>query len=275
MSQILRWAIGQCERPIRGVLHIGANYGQEAGSYAELNLKVVWIEGDPKVFQTLEGSLGSWAAQTAYLCLASDVDGNAVDFHIASNDGGSSSILQLDPVRCAKEWPGIEEVNSIRLQTCRLDTLFARHGCDLNGVNMIVADVQGYELPVLRGLGSLIDGFDAIISEVNYAALYIGATKPYELESFLGSQGFRRVWLGISDAQATGVWVRGRPGRGRPLALRPTEPRHGRHRERLAHRQAVAPLGPATGRRDGRIDDAGHVEFLRQPPQRVERAGAA
>jgi len=211
MSDILQWAMGQCGKPIRGILHIGANSGQEAGHYAELGLKAVWIEADPQLFQTLQENLGPWG-QTAYLCLASDVDGQSVDFHIASNDGGSSSILPLDVRWFAQEWPGIKEVKTVRLQTCRLDTLFARPGCDLSGVNMIVADVQGYELPVLRGLGSRISGFDAIIAEVNWAPTYIGTTKPYQLESFLVSQGFRRLWLGISDIQATGVWVRGSVG---------------------------------------------------------------
>ena len=131
-----------------------------------------------------------------------------MDFHIASNDGGSSSILPFDASKFAKAWPGIKEVKSVRLQTCRLDTLFARQGCDLKSVNLIVADVQGYELPVLRGLGSLINGFDAIISELNWASIYKGATKPYQLEAFLVSQGFRRLWLGLSDVQATGIWVR-------------------------------------------------------------------
>ena len=212
MSDILEWAIGQCARPVRGILHIGANTGQEAGHYAELGLKAVWIEADPQLFKTLQENLVPWGGQTAYLCLASDVDGQAVDFHIASNDGGSSSILPFDATKFAQEWPGIKEVKTIRLQTCRLDTLFARPGCHLNEVNLIVADVQGYELPVLRGLGSRISGFDAIISELNWSPPYKGATKPYQLESFLVSQGFRRLWLGISDIQATGIWVRGNAG---------------------------------------------------------------
>jgi FkbM family methyltransferase len=213
MSEILQWAMGQCGRPVRGVLHIGANTGQEAGYYATLGLKkVVWIEGDPHLFETLQETLVSFAGQMAYLCLASDVDGQLVDFHIASNDGGSSSILRLDASKFAKECPGIKEVKSVRLRTCRLDTLFARQGCDLSEVNLIVADVQGYELPVLRGLGSLIKGFDAIVSELNFAPIYQGATKPYDLESFLVSQGFRRLWLGISDVQATGIWIGGNVG---------------------------------------------------------------
>lgn len=212
MSKILQWAMRQCERPIHGVLHIGANSGQEAGWYSKLGLKVIWIEADPLLFDALQENIAALGEQSAHQCLASDIDGQEVDFHIASNDGGSSSILKIDAGRFAREWPTIKEVKSVRLHTCRLDTLFARQGCSLNGVNLIVADVQGYELPVLRGLGSLIKGFEAIISELNWAPMYEGATKPHELESFLVSQGFTRLWLGISSVQATGIWVRGSAG---------------------------------------------------------------
>jgi FkbM family methyltransferase len=212
MSEILEWAMAQCARPIRGVLHIGANVGQEASYYSKLGLKVVWIEADPHLFQVLKANIVHFNNQTAYLCLASDIDGREVDFHIASNDGGSSSILKFDENRFSKEWPTITEVKSVRIHTCRLDSLLKQQGCSMDDLNLVVADVQGYELPVLRGLGSLINRFEAIISELNWAPVYEDATKPYELESFLVDQGFRRIWLGISNVQATGIWVRGNAG---------------------------------------------------------------
>jgi len=211
--------MGRCERSIDGVLHIGANSGQEAGYYSKLGLKVIWIEADPDLFQTLESNIAAYCRQTAYLCLASDVDGQEVDFHIASNDGGSSSVLKIDAPLFSKEWPTISEVRSVRLQTCRLDNFLEQHRCNLNDVNLIVADVQGYELPVLRGLGSLINGFEAIISELNWAPMYRDVTKPHELESFLVRHGFRRLWLGVSWPQATGVWVRGKTSKLRHLYM--------------------------------------------------------
>jgi FkbM family methyltransferase len=207
MIDLMGWTIKTCGKPIRGVLHIGANSGQEARAYSEMGLKVVWVEADPRLYQALQSSLQPFAGQTALLCLASDVDGQEVDFHIASNDGGSSSVLPFDVGRFASEWPEITEAETIRLPTCRLDTLFAREHVDLRGVNLIVADVQGYELPVLRGLGDRLREFDVVMSEVNWQPIYRGATKPHELEAFLASRGFSRMWLGVSDLQSTGVWV--------------------------------------------------------------------
>src|SRR2546428_143455 len=113
MSEILQWAMRQCDTPIRGVLHIGANFGQEAGYYAKLGLKVIWVEADPLLFDRLQENIATFDEQSAHQCLASDIDGQEVDFHIASNDGGSSSILKCDASKFAKEWPGIKEVKAM------------------------------------------------------------------------------------------------------------------------------------------------------------------
>ena len=212
VGDLVRWTIARCKAPIRGVLHIGANTGQEAAGYAENGLNVIWIEADPGVFQSLQRHVSGFAGQAAYRCLASDRDGCEVDFHVASNAGGSSSILKPDPVLFPKEWPDIREVGSIRLATRRLDTLLMQRGSGVERVNLIVADVQGYELPVLRGLGSLIGEFEAVVAELNWARMYVGATKPHDLEAFLVERGFTRAWLGIGHPQATGVWIRRKAG---------------------------------------------------------------
>lgn len=219
MSDILQWMMKRGGKQIRGVLHIGANSGQEAAHYSMLGLKVIWIEADPHVCSALRANIALFPNQFAYQCLASDVDGQVVDFHVASNEGGSSSILKPDSKEFSKEWPTIKEVSSVRLTTCRLETLLKQQGCAFEDVNLIVADVQGYELPVLRGLGSLLASFEAVISELNWTPMYEGATKPYELEAFLASHGFVRLWLGLSHPQATGIWVRGRAGAARRLYM--------------------------------------------------------
>lgn len=208
MSDILQWTMKQVAHPITGVLHIGANSGQEARAYAQAGLKVVWIEGDPKLMPSLLREISPYPSQTALQCLAADVDDQEVDFNIASNDGGSSSVLKPNTDLFAEIWPGVEMVALVKLKTRRLDTLLSGAEATLSGVNLVLADVQGYELPVLRGLGQLLDRFEAVVAEVNWATMYRGATKPQELEAFLVSRGFRRAWLGLSDCQATGVWIR-------------------------------------------------------------------
>jgi FkbM family methyltransferase len=212
MSELLQWMMGQSKKPLKGVLHIGANTGQEAPCYAALGLKAIWVEADPQLYQTLTANVARFPGQTAYQCLASDIDGLDADFHIASNGGGSSSILKPDEYRFSKEWPGVKELGCVRLRTCRLDSLFTAQHCVLDNINALVADVQGHELSVFRGLGTLLNRFEAVLSEINWAPMYEDSTKPYELEDFLVGRGFKRAWLGVSWPQATGVWIRGGAG---------------------------------------------------------------
>jgi hypothetical protein len=42
-------------RKVRGVIHVGANEGQERDLYAAFGLNVIWIEPIPEVFQVLRG----------------------------------------------------------------------------------------------------------------------------------------------------------------------------------------------------------------------------
>lgn len=191
---------------LTGVLHIGANKGQEAGDYAAAGCKVIWIEGDPEVFDRLRPAIAGYSAQQAYCCLCSDVDGQPVKFHIASNDGGSSSVLPPNDGVFAVF--GVQMVATRELITSRLDTYFAKHGVSIDGFNLINIDVQGFELPVLRGVGKQIDRFDAVIAELNWAAAYQGATRPHALEFYLAGHGFRRSWLSVGYPQGVGIWVR-------------------------------------------------------------------
>jgi len=205
-GETLKWLREKHGIRMSGVLHIGANAGQEAAEYDAAGCNVIWIEGDPEVFDRLRPAIAGYPAQHAYCCLCSDVDGQTVKFHVASNDGGSSSVLPPNDGVFAVF--GVQMVASRELITSRLDTYFAKHGVSLGGFNLINIDVQGFELPVLRGLGNQIARFDSIIAELNWAAAYQGATLPHALESYLAGHGFRRVFLSVGYPQGGGIWVR-------------------------------------------------------------------
>ncbi len=52
-------------RKARGVIHVGANQGQERNLYAAYNLNVLWIEPIPEVFDQLTALIAPYAAQRA------------------------------------------------------------------------------------------------------------------------------------------------------------------------------------------------------------------
>ena len=44
-------------KKISGIVHIGANTGQEIHLYAKYGLSVIWIEPIPEIFETLSANL--------------------------------------------------------------------------------------------------------------------------------------------------------------------------------------------------------------------------
>src|SRR5437870_2033193 len=80
---------------VKGVIHVGASIGQERDLYARHDLSVVWIEPIPDVFARLEANLAHYPKQRAYRHLVADQDGRPYQFHIASNNGESSSIFSF------------------------------------------------------------------------------------------------------------------------------------------------------------------------------------
>src|SRR6266404_5674813 len=74
---------------VKGVVHIGANLGQERDIYAAHNLNVLWIEPIPEIFARLVERIATMPKQRAICSLVTDVADREYPFHIASNEGES------------------------------------------------------------------------------------------------------------------------------------------------------------------------------------------
>lgn len=170
----------------RGIVHVGANAGQEAPYYARLGVPVVWIEPLPDVFEALEARIADYPRQQAVRALVSDTDGAEVDFHVA---GESSSMFAFADHK--KLWPGVDASGVLRLTTSRLDTLMDRLALDPCEFDSLVVDTQGAELLVLKGAGARLFGFTRIVAEAADFEAYRGATNVEELTEFLAAAGFR------------------------------------------------------------------------------------
>ena len=83
-------------KKITGVIHVGANTGQEIALYAQYGLSVVWIEPIPEIFEKLQSNLIGFPRQIAIKGLVTDLDNVEYQFHLANNNGASSSILELN-----------------------------------------------------------------------------------------------------------------------------------------------------------------------------------
>jgi len=189
-------------RRSRGVIHIGANTGQERDLYARHGLPVVWIEPIPEVFQALEDNISNYSEQRAFQCLVTDKDGADYEFHIANNTGQSSSILDL---KMHKDiWPTIHYGETILLRSVTLTTLVEENAIDLSRYDALILDTQGSELLALKGADPVLHKFKFIKTEVADFEAYAGCCQLSELSQFLRKRGFREIARQVQVVHQTG-----------------------------------------------------------------------
>jgi FkbM family methyltransferase len=176
-------------RRVSGVIHVGANTGQERDNYAKFSLDVVWIEPIPSVFEQLRSNLAGFPKQRAYRYLITDQDEREYVLHVASNEGASSSILPLAKHR--EMWPEISYANDIMLPSTTLSSFVTKEGLDLAEFQALVLDTQGSELMILKGATTVLPRFRFIKVEVPDFEAYAGCCLSSELGEFMSTHGFR------------------------------------------------------------------------------------
>jgi FkbM family methyltransferase len=173
-----------------GILHLGANEGQEAAMYHKLGVRnVIWVECIPEVYKKLVAHLVWFPGQRARLACVSDTDGQSVKFNVANNGGQSSSLLEFGTH--TKEHPTVKFTETLQVTTSRVDTLLKSEL--MIGRWMLNADLQGAELLAMKGMGKLlVDRFDWAYLEVNERPLYQGCPLLPEVDAWMKDRGFDR-----------------------------------------------------------------------------------
>jgi FkbM family methyltransferase len=178
-------------RHATGVIHVGAHTGQERELYAQYGLRVLWIEPLPELFAQLAANIARFADQRAVQCLVTDRDGAEYPFHVASNAGGSSSILEL---ALHKEvWPEVTMTRTVTMRSKTLPTLLADERIDPKGYDALVLDTQGSELLVLRGAEPLLPQIRYVKTEAAEFEAYKNCCTLADLAAFLAYHGFREL----------------------------------------------------------------------------------
>ncbi len=177
---------------ITGVIHVGANTGQEIQLYAEHNLNVIWIEPIDDVFETLKSNLKNFPRQIAVRGLVTDINNKEYEFNIASNNGASSSILDFNLHKDI--WPEVTYEKTIKIFSKTLPTLLQDHNIDLSNYDMLVMDTQGSELLVLKGALPILSNFKFIKTEAPDFESYKGCCQLKDLESFFSVNGYQECF---------------------------------------------------------------------------------
>ena len=187
---------------IKGVLHIGAHFGQEVQEYKSRGIKSILFEPHPHTFSVLKEKWG----EDESVCLVNKALGRdsrtATMFCETANQGMSSSLLK--PKKHLQRYPHITFDSKVEVEQTTLDD-YMSSVVNRNDYNFINIDVQGYELEVLSGAKETLLNIDHIVSEVNWEELYEGCVQIGDLDRYLADFGFSRVALaptnsGWSDA---------------------------------------------------------------------------
>jgi len=192
---------------INGVLHLGANEGQERFLYNDLiDGEILWVEAIPFVFDKLKENIESFKKQTAIKACVSDVDGKVVVFNISDNEAQSSSMLEFGVHE--QIHPNVHFIDCITLTTIRLDTLFNLLERDISKINFLNLDLQGAELLALKGMGKLINQFDYVLTEINAVHTYKNCALVGEIDEFLNE--FTRVETGelVGGAWSDALYIK-------------------------------------------------------------------
>jgi FkbM family methyltransferase len=186
---------------IKGVLHIGAHYGQEYEDYVRNGVdNMIFFEPVKSNFEELARRLPTPTQTTSHIRILNVALGNETGtkemFTETTNLGMSCSLLE--PGTHLKTYPHIKFDGREIVKIDKLDNIpFAR-----DGYNMINIDVQGYELEVFRGAVGTLPSIDIIYTEVNFEDVYKKCCHVEDLDYFLGPWGFERV---LTDARY-GTW---------------------------------------------------------------------
>jgi len=172
-----------------GIIHIGANAGQERDLYAAFDLDVVWIEPIPDVFECLRRNISEFPKQRACKYLVADDDIKEYQLYIANNDGASSSILGL--AKHTEMYPNIAYKGAITVRGRTLRSILTAERVDMHRFDAMVLDTQGSELKVLQGAASLLSEFRFVKVEAPDFESYKECCQVDELSSFMSSHGFR------------------------------------------------------------------------------------
>jgi FkbM family methyltransferase len=172
---------------IKGVLHIGAHFGQEFSTYQNLGIEnVMFFEPLPNTFERLKENTRGKNVVLVNTALGNTIGDIEMNVETA-NEGQSSSILE--PHIHLQQYPHIRFNNRVNVKITKLDAFIE----EKEKYNFINIDVQGYELEVFKGGSEFLNHIDYVMTEVNRDEVYKNCAKIEELDNFLSSYGFVRV----------------------------------------------------------------------------------
>ncbi len=173
---------------VRNLAYIGANKGQDVDEFLSVfpDIKISLFEPQDELFSYLKKNFGTNSNISLFNFAIGSSSGKA-SMYIADNDGQSSSFLK--PKDHLTEHPEIKfDLHQKYFDIKTLDEL------NLDDIDLINIDTQGYELEVLKGSHkTLMYKAKYIILEINKKELYEGCPMIKEIDLHLKKYNFIRT----------------------------------------------------------------------------------
>ena len=171
----------------KGIIHIGAHQAEEMEVYKKYIHpdKTLWVEALPDKVDFCKKKYPDIKIVNA---VVSDKE-EEVYFNVANN-GQSSSIFELGFIH-KRHHPEVHYVSKFKTKTQLMSNIIK----DYSSIpfNFINLDIQGAELPALKGFGDYLSNIDYIYTEINFDYIYEGISLGGEMDKYLSEFGFKRV----------------------------------------------------------------------------------
>lgn len=177
---------------IKGIIHIGAHYGEEIPEYVNNNINdIVLFEPLCENFSILEENVKHLNANIQGYQVALGSNPGFATMYVSSNQKQSSSILK--PKVHLTQHPDVSFPLTEEVEVKKLDQF------EITNCNFINMDVQGYELEVLKGGENTLKYIDYVYCEVNRDEVYENNALIEDLDEYLQRYDIIRVetdWSG-------------------------------------------------------------------------------
>ena len=169
------------------VVHLGAHHAEERDLYLGLGLTPrIWVEAQGALANELKRKLQDSADVVIHNAVW-HTPGMTIRLNV-SNNSQSSSIYSFGTHK--HRYPDTHFIGHEECTTVTLDSILQKVKEPIALVNL---DIQGAELPALKGAGHLLSSVPMIYTEVNFEHLYEGCALVGEIDTYLSRKGYRRL----------------------------------------------------------------------------------
>lgn len=177
--------------PLETVVHVGAHAGEEVEAYRHHGARrILLVEANPVTCETLREEFAADADVEVIHAAVTDHDGTErLLLHTnARGETESASLLRMKVLGDVVSTLRTEGTVDVPAMT--LDRLLEKARIDSSEVGLVVVDVQGAELSVLRGAPRTLSAVAAVLTEVALVELYEGAAGEQDVSKLLAQAGF-------------------------------------------------------------------------------------